>query len=44
MPGNEQKIMNRAENRARSAIISSLPPPSVYRQLYLTNYVAERGK
>ena len=23
MPGDEQKIMNRAENRARSAIISS---------------------
>ena len=41
MPGNEHKIMNRAENHGGRPL--SLPP-SVYRQLYLVNYVAERGK
>ena len=41
MSGDEHKTVNRAENHARSAL--SLPP-CPYRQLYLMNYVAERGE
>ena len=41
MPGDEQKSINRAENHARSAIISSTMS---LQTMYLTNYDAERDK
>ena len=41
MPGDEQKSINRAENHARLAIISSTMS---LQTMYLTNYDAERDK